>query len=159
MEYLDRFSEEFVEKRRQSLERFLSRLCAHAVLHKSNPFMAFLTDAAWMPDHYTPDAKESVIEHMSESILNAFSKVRKIDDRFTGMSESIKVYEENLNTVEKLCKTELDTQKNTIDDMMMLAAALKELGTSEGKIGPSVIKVANCFESVAGSLSRMVILR
>lgn len=49
-----------------------------------------------------PDAQPSIIDNLSDSLLNAFSKVRKPDERFLSMREDVDKFEEGLVTSERL---------------------------------------------------------
>jgi sorting nexin-4 len=48
-----------------------------------------------------PEASTGVIENISDTLLNAFSRVRKPDERFLSMREHIDKFEESLNTSER----------------------------------------------------------
>ena len=43
-----------------------------------------------------------MIDNISDTLLNAFSKVRKPDERFLDMRESVDKFEEGLNVTERL---------------------------------------------------------
>lgn len=49
-----------------------------------------------------PDPHPSIIDNLSDSLLNAFSKVRKPDERFLAMREDVDKFEEGLVTSERL---------------------------------------------------------
>lgn len=44
----------------------------------------------------------SVFESLSDTLLNAFTKIKKPDERFIEMKDTIDKLEDNLNTVERL---------------------------------------------------------
>ena len=44
----------------------------------------------------------SVLDTLSDTLLNAFSKIKKPDERFVDMKETVDKLEDNLNTVEQL---------------------------------------------------------
>lgn len=44
----------------------------------------------------------SVFESLSDTLLNAFTKIKKPDERFVEMKDTIDKLEDNLNTVERL---------------------------------------------------------
>ena len=49
-----------------------------------------------------PEQNNGLIDNLSDSLLNAFSKVRKPDERFLAMRESVDKFEEGLNVTERL---------------------------------------------------------
>ena len=101
----DRFSPEFIDKRRVDLQRFLERIARHPILHRSKLVRAFLESTEWNvqmhqhlahppgPDPHPP----SMIDNISDSLLNAFKTVRKPDERFVGMREGLERFEEGLS--------------------------------------------------------------
>jgi sorting nexin-4 len=52
--------------------------------------------------HPPPDSHTSLIDSLSDTFINAFSRVRKPDERFIEMAQSIERYEEGLGGVERL---------------------------------------------------------
>ena len=49
-----------------------------------------------------PEQNNGLIDNLSDTLLNAFSKVRKPDERFLAMRESVDKFEEGLNVTERL---------------------------------------------------------
>ena len=49
-----------------------------------------------------PDQSTGVIDNISDTLLNAFARVRKPDERFLEMRENVDKFEESLNTSERL---------------------------------------------------------
>ncbi|CCO28273.1 Sorting nexin-4 AltName: Full=Autophagy-related protein 24 [Rhizoctonia solani AG-1 IB] len=104
MEYFtgDRFSSEFVEKRRLDLHRFLERLARHPTLQRSTLVRAFFESTEWsvqMHAHLThpphpddrdrsPTSPAKLLDAVSDTLLNAFARVRKPDDRFIDMRDA-----------------------------------------------------------------------
>ncbi|CDO75513.1 hypothetical protein BN946_scf184935.g49 [Trametes cinnabarina] len=111
LEYVtgDRFSPEFMERRRQDLHRFLQRLSRHPTLQRSTLLRAFFESTEWhviMHQHVAhppvPEQSSGVIDSISDSLLNAFSRVRKPDERFLAMRESVDKFEEGVALSERL---------------------------------------------------------
>ncbi|KAI0375164.1 lipid binding protein [Pilatotrama ljubarskyi] len=111
LEYVtgDRFSPEFMERRRLDLHRFLQRLARHPTLQRSTLLRAFFESTEWhviMHQHVAhppvPEQSSGVIDSISDSLLNAFSRVRKPDERFLAMRESVDKFEEGLALSERL---------------------------------------------------------
>ena len=52
-----------------------------------------------------PEQNNGLMDNISDTLLNAFSKVRKPDERFFEMRESVDKFEERLNVSERLWNT------------------------------------------------------
>lgn len=52
--------------------------------------------------HPPPDSHTSLIDSLSDTFINAFSRVRKPDARFIEMAEGIERYEDGLTSVDRL---------------------------------------------------------
>ncbi|KJA25786.1 hypothetical protein HYPSUDRAFT_85088 [Hypholoma sublateritium FD-334 SS-4] len=111
LEYVtgDRFSPEFMERRRLELHRFLERLSRHPTLQRSTLLRAFFESTEWhvhMHQHVahppTNEHSQGIIDNISDALLNAFSRVRKPDERFLTMRENVDKFEEGLNVSERL---------------------------------------------------------
>jgi sorting nexin-4 len=61
--------------------------------------------------HPPPDSHLSMMDSLSDTFINAFSKVRKPDARFVEMSEELERFEEGLTGVERL----VGRGKNRVD--------------------------------------------
>ncbi|KAJ1818061.1 intercellular trafficking and secretion, partial [Coemansia sp. RSA 2599] len=85
MEYLtgDRFSEDFVNKRKHGLERFLRRVILHPSLRASEHLTVFLEARDWSSEYeLKPKSENGMLDSIGDTLLNTFSKVRKRDERF-----------------------------------------------------------------------------
>lgn len=126
LEYLtgDRFSTEFIERRTQELQLFLERVARHPTLQRSQLLRSFLESSEWQVDmhahnsaHSLPNAPAtglvsgsqhentgppSILDSISDTLLNAFSKIRKPDERFVEIRESIDKLEEGLAGTERV---------------------------------------------------------
>ncbi|KAJ7161376.1 nexin sorting protein [Mycena crocata] len=111
LEYItgDRFSPEFMERRRMDLHRFLQRLARHPTLQRSTLVRAFFESTEWhvhMHQHiaHPPGLEPSpgIIDNISDTLLNAFARVRKPDERFLSMRESVDRFEDGLVVSERL---------------------------------------------------------
>ncbi|CAE7232139.1 unnamed protein product [Rhizoctonia solani] len=118
LEYLtgDRFGPEFVEKRRFDLHRFLERLARHPTLQRSTLIREFFESTEWNvqmhahlahPPHpddrdRSPTSPAKLLDAVSDTLLNAFARVRKPDDRFIDMRDSGDRFIEALAVQERL---------------------------------------------------------
>jgi sorting nexin-4 len=78
--------------------------------------LLFLTPAQTVTKHHhishpPPDAHASLMDSLSDTFINAFSRVRKPDARFVEMMEGLERTEEGLSGVERL----VGRGKNRID--------------------------------------------
>nr|ODO02438.1 sorting nexin-4 [Cryptococcus depauperatus CBS 7855] len=113
LEYIkgDRFSTEFVEKRRQDLQRFADRISRHPTLQRSKLVGDFLQSTEWTVAkhhhiaHPPPESQNSLIDSLSDTFINAFSKVRKPDARFVEMIDELERFEEGLTSVQRVNHT------------------------------------------------------
>ncbi|PLW27262.1 hypothetical protein PCASD_23964 [Puccinia coronata f. sp. avenae] len=105
----DRFSPDFVERRRSGLERFMQRLARHPTLSRSKLLCSFIESTQWNVDMHThlahppvPEAPATLLEMASDTLLNAFSKVRKPDERFLEIRDGLERFEERLVAIERI---------------------------------------------------------
>ncbi|KAI0756842.1 hypothetical protein C8Q80DRAFT_1130766 [Daedaleopsis nitida] len=91
------------------LHRFLQRLARHPTLQRSTLLRAFFESTEWhviMHQHVAhppvPEQSSGVIDSISDSLLNAFSRVRKPDERFLAMREHVDKFEEGITLSERL---------------------------------------------------------
>ncbi|KAL0084333.1 hypothetical protein J3Q64DRAFT_1835825 [Phycomyces blakesleeanus] len=102
----DRFSSEFIERRRLGLQWFMDRIARHPYLQQSQSTRLFLESADFKNDQQAQSRRvprvTSVLDTLSDTLLNAFVKVKKPDERFVDMKENVDKLHDNLDTVEKL---------------------------------------------------------
>ncbi|GAC74848.1 vacuolar sorting protein VPS1 [Moesziomyces antarcticus T-34] len=168
LEYLtgDRFSTEFIERRTQELQLFLERICRHPTLQRSQLLRSFLESSEWHVDMHAHNSSHSatnaaasgtsalvsgshvenagppgLLDSISDHFLNAFSKVRKPDQRFEEIRESIDKLEEGLAGTERV----LSRNRNRIAALPFgdlyapqLGTALEDLSTDYEDLATSI---------------------
>ncbi|QRV83326.1 hypothetical protein RhiJN_11342 [Ceratobasidium sp. AG-Ba] len=150
MEYItgDRFGPEFVEKRRFELHRFLVRLARHPTLQRSTLVRAFFESTEWSvqmhqhlahPPHpddqnRSPTSPAKFLDAVSDTLLNAFARVRKPDDRFIDMRDSNDRFIEALTIQERLWSRSRSRMIDMSADYHDLAVAVQGLGFLESGI-------------------------
>lgn len=143
MEYItgDRFSSEFIERRRQDLHVFLERLARHPTLQRSTLVRAFFESTEWqvhMHQHLAhPPSQEpapSLFDNISDTLLNAFSRVRKPDERFLAMREVVDKAEEGMVNIDRLFSRVRARNNDLSADYKDLAIAVQGLGFLESGI-------------------------
>ncbi|KAI8381253.1 uncharacterized protein BYT42DRAFT_565865 [Radiomyces spectabilis] len=159
MEYVkgDRFSKEFIERRRVSLERFLMRIARHPILGKSEFFVMFLESPGFndASARSLREGQETVMDTLGDSLLNAFAKIRKPDQRFIDMREHIHRLEENLALLEK---TLARTNKRTEDlshDYEEFAECIRGLADLETNITPIIQQFADANTAYASNMKEL----
>ncbi|ORY01630.1 Phox-like protein [Basidiobolus meristosporus CBS 931.73] len=155
MEYFkgDRFGEEFVEKRKDSLERFLQRVARHPTLQKSVCLRNFLTAEKLST---TAPKGEGALENLGEVLINAFTKVQKHDERFLEIKESVEKFSENLHTIERLHQKILKKQMELEPDYAALETEIKALSQLETRIAEPLLKFASAIEKQAEVTKEMI---
>ncbi|KAJ3056199.1 intercellular trafficking and secretion [Rhizophlyctis rosea] len=139
MEYItgDRFSPDFIEKRRLSLQIYLERVARHPTLQRSATLKKFLEPTDLQHVEPQPKAKEGVFENISDAFINAFAKVKKQDDRFLEYKENLAKFEENLTAVEKLHTKLLRHETDLEQDLTDFENCMSTLASMETQItGP-----------------------
>lgn len=143
LEYItgDRFSPEFMERRRLELHRFLQRIARHPMLQRSTLLRAFLESTEWhvyMHQHLAhppgPEPAPGLIDNISDTLLNAFARVRKPDERFLEMRESVDKFEDGLVLSERLWNRIRGRTNDLMTDYHDLAVAVQGLGFLESGI-------------------------
>ncbi|KAG9124530.1 intercellular trafficking and secretion [Ceratobasidium sp. 392] len=150
MEYItgDRFGPEFVEKRRFDLHRFLVRLARHPTLQRSTLVRAFFESTEWNVQMHThlahpphpddqnrsPTSPAKLLDAVSDTLLNAFARVRKPDDRFVDMRDSGDRFIEALTIQERLWGRSRSRMIDMAADYHDLAVAVQGLGFLESGI-------------------------
>ncbi|GAA6041617.1 hypothetical protein JCM8097_007770 [Rhodosporidiobolus ruineniae] len=175
MEYVigDRFSPDFIERRRLDLERFLQRLARHPKLSRTELLQHFLESTEWNVYKHKHSARSSissddlpsdlathaarpsssshhasspggathkVLDTLSDTLLNVFSKLKKPDERFVVLRQHLDSFEEGLSSLERLAarsKTRLADLSADYDD---LAVSVQGLGYLESGITEPLLR-------------------
>ncbi|KAI7874555.1 hypothetical protein K492DRAFT_39829 [Lichtheimia hyalospora FSU 10163] len=159
MEYVkgDRFSSDFIERRRVSLQRYLQRIARHPILQKSEFFIMFLESPKFndASARALRESQETMMDTISDSLVNAFVKIRKKDERFVEMKDRVDRLQENMSLLEK---TLLRTNKRTEDmahDYKELASSMAGLAEHENRIGLPLGKFATGLLSYSQHMKDM----
>ncbi|KAF2203760.1 hypothetical protein GQ43DRAFT_454242 [Delitschia confertaspora ATCC 74209] len=152
MEYVrgDRFGPDFTHRRAHSLHRFLKRLTLHPVLRRTVLLMLFLESSDWnqtMKGRSSRGASMSseqgggggggIMDSISDTFVNAFTKVHKPDKRFIEVKERADKLTEDLGNVEKVTVRVARRQGDLETDYADLATQCQKLITLESGVeGP-----------------------
>lgn len=152
LEYVtgDRFSHEFIERRKEDLQRFMDRLAHHPTLQRSKLLRDFLTSTEWtvqMHSHLAhppvPDAGGSLLENLSDTLINAFSRVRKPDERFLEMRDHLDKFEEGLVGIERGWSRVNNKMGDLSTDYHDMAVSVQGLGFLESGITEPLNRFSN----------------
>ncbi|KAG0183144.1 intercellular trafficking and secretion [Apophysomyces sp. BC1034] len=160
MEYVkgDRFGTDFIEKRRLSLGRFLQRIARHPILGRAEFFLMFLESSEFndASARALREGQETIIDTIGDSLLNAFAKIRKPDERFVEMKGRIDRLEENLELLEK---TLMRTNKRTDDlcrDYDDFAVSVRGLAQLEKSLEEPLSKFAAGVDQYSSNMRAML---
>ncbi|KAI9105258.1 hypothetical protein DFS34DRAFT_655296, partial [Phlyctochytrium arcticum] len=139
MEYLtgDRFSPEFLEKRRISLQTYMDRLSRHPTLQKASLLRQFLEPGDLVRSWVNPKEGTAWSDFFGDILVNTSTRVKKIDPHFIEFQESVSKFEENLSIMERLYTKLLKRQADIERNMTEFEGCLTTLGVMETQVtGP-----------------------
>ncbi|CAO3677714.1 unnamed protein product [Umbelopsis vinacea] len=146
MEYVrgDRFGEDFVEKRRASLNNFVERIGRHPILSNAEYFEMFLESPQFndASSRALREQQETMLDTFSDSLLNAFSKIKNPDERFVHMKEQLDKLEENLTLIEKTLNRTNKRQEELSQDYKEFSSSMQGLAHLESGITVPILRFA-----------------
>ncbi|KAI7824220.1 hypothetical protein BX661DRAFT_145071 [Kickxella alabastrina] len=158
LEYLtgDRFSEEFVNKRKHGLERFLRRIILHPSLRTSQHLVVFLESKDWSSEYeIKPKSENGVLDTLGDTLLNTFSKVRKPEERFVEMRDTIARLEDNLTRTQKLYLRVTKRQLELQQVYEELGVGIVDLGDIETGMTLALVETGNALKAHHVSLKHL----
>lgn len=137
-----RFGPEFTLKRASSLTRFLTRISRHPVLKKSRVFYTFLESEDWnsfkkhrgaskLSSGSNGQETNSFLEGISDTLLNAFSKVNNPSKEMMEVKERGDKLDTNLASVEKNFMRVIRRQTDLVADLEEFSAQILKLAEIE----------------------------
>lgn len=108
------------------------------------------------PDTLNSSVPASIIDSLSDTLLNAFSKVRKPDERFLEVRESLDKFEESLVAIERTearARTRLNDLASDYEDF---ASSVQGLGYLESGITEPLARFETSLLDFAHSLRETV---
>ncbi|ORZ25085.1 hypothetical protein BCR42DRAFT_399352 [Absidia repens] len=161
LEYIkgDRFSSDFIERRKLCLQLFLDRIAKHPVLQQSQCTRLFLESSDFKNDKRAQSqhvsSSTTVLDSLSDTLLNAFTKVKKPEERFLMMKEYIDKSEDNLNTVERLYTRISKRQHDLHNDYTSFGNSIQGLSALESNIQQPLHHFAETTKSYAKAMKMM----
>ena len=151
MEYLtgDRFSPEFIERRRACLEIFLRHMARHPVLQKSVSLVRFLDTSDMTSHEPIPKNKESqhLMENIGDAILNVFSRVKTKDPKFLEIKEKSKILEDVLIQIEKNHSKIFKAESIMADSYKIMGNGIASLAFMETQMANSLSSFGTRLEN------------
>ncbi|WFD40238.1 intercellular trafficking and secretion [Malassezia japonica] len=152
----DRFSEAFIQRRAGELQLFLERICRHPTLQRATILQQFLESNEWHIDMHTHSgrpvasedgvhqaAQHSLVEQMSDTILNAFAKVRKPDPRFLAVKAELEQNEESVSQLRRV----LLRNRTHVSDYTDFATSLEQLAILESGMAGTLTEAAKALHA------------
>ncbi|KAJ1999332.1 intercellular trafficking and secretion [Coemansia thaxteri] len=150
LEYLtgDRFSEEFVGKRKHGLERFVRRIVLHPLLRCSQHLTVFLEAKDWSSEYEIKAKSENgVLDSIGDTLMNTFSKVRKRDERFIEMRDTLVRLGDNLGRTQRLFLRVTKRQHDLQQAYEELGTGLVDLGDIETGMTLALVEGGNALKA------------
>ncbi|KAI8611893.1 hypothetical protein BC830DRAFT_1139217 [Chytriomyces sp. MP71] len=150
MEYLtgDRFSPEFLEKRKVSLDNYLKRVARHPLVAKSPILRRFLESNEIVPEFVAKQSQSHVLDNISDVLLNAFSKIKNPDPRFISFKEHIDKFQETLISLERLHARLIRSETEFELDMLELGGIVNTLGLMETQVTSPLTDFGNILRNL-----------
>lgn len=155
----DRFSNEFISKRKLSLQWFLDRISKHPILQRSQSARVFLESNDFRSDkrvqstHVPPP--NTLMGSIGDTLVNAFARLKKPDERFEEMKEMVNRLEENLNTIERLYMRINKRQRDLQKDYTSFANSIQGLSALETNIKKTLHQFAETCKAYSKVMSEM----
>ncbi|ORX43297.1 hypothetical protein BCR36DRAFT_361394 [Piromyces finnis] len=153
----DRFSSEFTERRRRLLEVYMQRIVRHPVIQTSEILKNFLesTDMSRAIEQAKSD-NNTMLDGISDSIVNSFSKIKNVNEKFVKAKEKLDRLEVNLQHVEKLHTNIIKQEKLLENHMNEFAIAAEKFGETDTDLESIVKEFSNTLHSVSRNYGEKV---
>ncbi|KAN0093978.1 hypothetical protein V8E51_017162 [Hyaloscypha variabilis] len=166
MEYVrgDRFGPDFMNRRANSLQRFLTRLALHPVLRRAALLTIFLESTDWNATMKTRQQRGAsaseqgpvgVFDNFTDTFINAFTKVHKPDKRFIEVREKSDKLDEDLGHVEKIVARVARREGDLETDYKDLAEQFQRLISMEQGVEQSVHAFAASVEDTSAGMKTL----
>jgi sorting nexin-4 len=166
LEYVtgDRFGTDFTHRRANSLHRFLNRLTLHPILRRTALLIIFLESQDWnatmrsRPNRASSSSDPGptgVFDNITETFINAFTKVHKPDKRFIEVREKSDRLDEDLGHIEKIVARVARREDDLQKDFHELADHFRKLINLEPAIEPSVLAFTASVEDTSAGMKTL----
>lgn len=143
---VERFSVDFIETRRQALQRFLTKVSEHPVLSHSQHLRVFLT--AQELQAYRKQGP-GFLSRMGETVRAVASSVRGLKSRpeeFTLMQHYLDEFSSKISSVDKITQRISKEQREYVDELRRCASSYSLWAALEEDLAEPLRSVAGCVE-------------
>lgn len=160
----DRFGPDFTQRRAHSLHRFLKRLTLHPVLRRTSLVMIFLESPdwnahmrsrPWRAAATTTGESGGVFDGLTDTFLNAFSKVHKPDRRFIDVRERAEKLDDDLTHVEKIVARVVRRESDLETDYAELSKEFLKIVDLEPELEAPIKAFANGVSGTSSGLRKL----
>ncbi|RPA86938.1 hypothetical protein BJ508DRAFT_122292 [Ascobolus immersus RN42] len=166
MEYVrgDRFGPDFTNRRAHSLHRFLKRLTLHPILRRAALLVIFLESSDWNATMRLRPAKVvnnteagsgGLFEGLTDTFVNAFTKVHKPDERFIKTLERADKLDEDLGHVEKIIARVVRREVDLEADYSDLSSQFNKILDLEPELKDEIDAFATAAQDTSGSIRKL----
>ncbi|TQS35123.1 hypothetical protein Golomagni_04464 [Golovinomyces magnicellulatus] len=159
----DRFGPDFTERRARSLTRFLLRLTLHPIIRRSALLIIFLESVDWNATMKSrlqrgsvgassSDSAGGVFDGLTDTFINAFTKVHKPDKRFIDVREKSDKLDEDLGYIEKIVARVSRREGDLETDLKDLAEQFQHLITLESGVEKEGAEFVHRLETTSQGL-------
>ncbi|CAJ0875260.1 10889_t:CDS:10 [Entrophospora sp. SA101] len=143
---IGRFQDEFIENRRQALEKCLKKIISHPKLYKDRDLKIFLESDNFNIDVRSRVQSKSVLQSLGEAVSNAttFNKFTEMDDWFEGRKNQLDILESQLKTLLKSVELVVRQQKDLGGSTIEFGDSLTALSDIEAR--QDVVTLENTIE-------------
>lgn len=162
----DRFGPDFTARRSHSLSRFLTRLSLHPTLRRAPILHSFLESPDWNATMRSRSSRGSsgsdagggtggVFDNLTDTFINAFTKVHKPDRRFIEVKDKSDKLDEDLAHIEKVVARVARRESDLESDLHDLAEQFQRLINLEPGVEAAVHAFAASIQDSAAHLHRL----
>jgi len=92
-----------------------------------------------------PETSQSLLDNLSDTLLNAFTKVKKPDERFLAMKDGVDRFEDGVQTLDRLWSRLRNHNNDLVGDYHDMAVATQGLGFLESGITQPLNHISNAL--------------
>ncbi|XP_056289934.1 sorting nexin-7 [Pseudoliparis swirei] len=153
---VERFNQDFIERRRRALERFLRKTSEHHVLTHSQSLKAFLTAQDLLPHK---KQGPGFLSRMGDTVRAAAHAVRGLKSRpeeFCLMQDYVEDFSNKICSVDKVTQRIIKEQREYLEELKQYSPAYAQWAESEEKLAGPLNGVAGCVERCSTESDRQI---
>lgn len=152
LDYLDRFNPEFIAKRQVALNRFVEHLAIHPIIQKSDVLRAFL-ETPYLPIENAK--KDSIMDNLSDAVLNAFSKLQNPDEKFLQMKSNVSILDDHLRVLDRIASKILQDERNVSLKLAEAGLRYQELNEELPELSGNIEKFTEVLKIGSEEMDRL----